>query len=51
MRIRPPTMRSGTADVFCLICNQFQPLYEAAMRRLEARRRRDSNPMLEPAPE
>jgi ribonuclease T len=41
-----------TADVFCLICNQFQPLYEAAMRRLErAPPIGDSNPMLEPAPE
>jgi len=41
-----------TADVFCLICNQFQPLYEAAMRRLErAPSVGESNPMLEPAPE
>jgi ribonuclease T len=41
-----------TADVFCLICNQFQPLYEAAMRRLErAPPVGESNPMLEPAPE
>ena len=24
-----------TADLFCLICNQFQPLYQAAMRKLE----------------
>jgi ribonuclease T len=41
-----------TADVFCLICNQFQPLYEAAMRRLERAPPVDeSNPMLEPAPE
>lgn len=41
-----------TADVFCLICNQFQPLYEAAMRRLErAPSTGESNPMLEPAPE
>jgi ribonuclease T len=41
-----------TADVFCLICNQFQPLYEAAMRRLErAPSVWESNPMLEPAPE
>jgi ribonuclease T len=41
-----------TADVFCLICNQFQPLYEAAMRRLErAPSIGESNPMLEPAPE
>ncbi len=41
-----------TADVFCLICNQFQPLYEAAMRRLERTPSvGESNPMLEPAPE
>ena len=41
-----------TADVFCLICNQFQPLYEAAMRRLEvAAPVGESNPMLEPEPE
>jgi ribonuclease T len=41
-----------TAEVFCLICNQFQPLYEAAMRRLErAPPVGESNPMLEPAPE
>lgn len=41
-----------TADVFCLICNQFQPLYEAAMRRLErAPPVGESNPMLDPAPE
>jgi ribonuclease T len=41
-----------TADVFCLICNQFQPLYEAAMRRLERTPHVDeSNPLLEPAPE
>jgi ribonuclease T len=41
-----------TADVFCLICNQFQPLYEAAVRRLErAPPVGESNPMLEPEPE
>jgi ribonuclease T len=41
-----------TADVFCLICNQFQPLYEAAMRRLEgAAPVGEPNPMLEPEPE
>jgi ribonuclease T len=41
-----------TADVFCLICNQFQPLYEAAMRRLERTPPvGEPNPMLEPAPE
>jgi len=41
-----------TADVFCLICNQFQPLYEAAMRRLEGAAPVDEpNPMLEPEPE
>jgi ribonuclease T len=40
-----------TADLFCLICNQFQPLYEAAMRKLEGTTPVESNPMLEPAPE
>ena len=41
-----------TADLFCLICNQFQPLYEAAMRKLEGSAEpAELNPMLEPAPE
>lgn len=41
-----------TADLFCVVCNQFQPLYEAATERLRAATpAADSNPMLEPAPE
>jgi ribonuclease T len=41
-----------TADLFCVVCNQFQPLYEAAAERLRAAApAADSNPMLEPAPE
>jgi ribonuclease T len=41
-----------TADLFCLICNQFQPLYEAAMRKLEgAPPPTETNPLLEPEPE
>lgn len=41
-----------TADLFCLICNQFQPLYEAAMRKLEGTMPpADMNPLLEPQPE
>ena len=45
-----------TADVFCLICNQFQPIYEAAAQRLAATPPADPatdppNPLLEPAPE
>lgn len=41
-----------TADLFCVVCNQFQPLYEAAAERLKAAApAADSNPMLEPAPE
>lgn len=41
-----------TADLFCVVCNQFQPLYEAAVERLKAAApAADSNPMLEPAPE
>ena len=45
-----------TADVFCLICNQFQPIYEAAARRLASAppagpSGEPPNPLLEPAPE
>jgi ribonuclease T len=41
-----------TADLFCVVCNQFQPLYEAAAQRLAAAPAADEvNPLLEPAPE
>jgi len=41
-----------TADLFCAVCNQFQPLFEAATRRLRDTVDDDpGNPMLEPAPE
>jgi ribonuclease T len=41
-----------TADLFCVVCNQFQPLYEAAAQRLAAAPAADDlNPLLEPAPE
>ena len=41
-----------TADLFCVVCNQFQPLYEAAAQRLAgAPASEDANPLLEPAPE
>ena len=41
-----------TADLFCAICNQFQPLYETAARRLQGTVDTEPpNPMLEPAPE
>jgi ribonuclease T len=41
-----------TADLFCIVCNQFQPLYQAAVERLrEVAPAADPNPMLEPAPE
>ena len=42
-----------TADLFCQICNQFQPLYVAGQRRLAALPAADAepgNPLLEPAP-
>ena len=42
-----------TADLFCQICNQFQPLYVAGQRRLAALPAPDEgpgNPLLEPAP-
>lgn len=41
-----------TADLFCIVCNQFQPLYEAAARRLaDTAPAEPPNPLLEPAPE
>jgi ribonuclease T len=41
-----------TADLFCIVCNQFQPLYEAAARRLAGTEATEPpNPLLEPAPE
>ena len=41
-----------TADLFCIVCNQFQPLYQAAVRRLAGTETKEPpNPLLEPAPE
>lgn len=43
-----------TADLFCAICNEFQPLYEAGLERLEsgpAETAGDANPMVEPSAE
>ena len=41
-----------TAELFCAVCNQFRPLYEAAVQRLRnATDVEPPNPMLEPAPE
>jgi ribonuclease T len=41
-----------TADLFCVVCNQFQPLYEAAAQRLAGTLpAEETNPLLEPAPE
>jgi ribonuclease T len=41
-----------TADLFCVVCNQFQPLYQAAARRLaDTAAADDHNPLLEPEPE
>ena len=42
-----------TADLFCVVCNQFQPIYEAAARRIAAAvpAAEPPNPLLEPAPE
>jgi ribonuclease T len=41
-----------TAELFCAVCNQFRPLYEAAVQRLQnAADVEPPNPMLEPAPE
>jgi ribonuclease T len=43
-----------TAELFCAICNEFRPLYEAGLARLAigpAASAADANPMIEPAPE
>jgi ribonuclease T len=41
-----------TADLFCMVCNQFRPIYEAGVARLvTAPDAEPPNPMLEPAPE
>ncbi|MFZ8985936.1 MAG: ribonuclease T [Steroidobacteraceae bacterium] len=43
-----------TADLFCAICNEFRPLYEAGLARLAtapAASEEDANPMVEPSPE
>jgi ribonuclease T len=41
-----------TAELFCAVCNQFRPLYEAAEQRLRGTADEEPpNPMLEPAPE
>jgi ribonuclease T len=43
-----------TADLFCAICNEFRPLYEAGLTRLAAgpaATGADANPMIEPAAE
>ena len=41
------------ADLFCVVCNQFRPLYEAAAERIAAAAppAEPPNPLLEPAPE
>jgi ribonuclease T len=41
-----------TADLFCIVCNQFRPIFEAASQRLLATADTEPpNPLLEPAPE
>ena len=43
-----------TADLFCIVCNQFRPLYAAAAERIGATPEpaaEPPNPLLEPAPE
>jgi ribonuclease T len=41
-----------TADLFCMVCNQFRPIYEAGLTRLAvAPDPGPTNPLLEPAPE
>ena len=42
-----------TADLFCVVCNQFRPIYEAGLARLAAAPPDPGpvNPQLEPAPE
>lgn len=41
------------ADLFCVVCNQFRPIYEAAAERIAAVQppAEPPNPLLEPAPE
>jgi ribonuclease T len=43
-----------TADLFCAICNEFRPLYEAGLARLESgpeEAPEDANPLVEPSAE
>ena len=42
-----------TADLFCVVCNQFRPIYEAAAERIAAATpsTEPANPLLEPEPE
>jgi len=43
-----------TADLFCAICNEFRPLYQAGLARLEAgpaESAADANPLIEPTAE
>lgn len=41
-----------TADLFCVVCNQFRPIYEAGVARLVGTTVTEPpNPLLEPAPE
>ena len=42
-----------TADIFCAVCNQFQPLFESAQARLAAAGpdTEPGNPLIEPSPE
>ncbi len=42
-----------TADLFCMVCNQFQPIYETAAQRIAVTvpAAEPPNPLLEPAPE
>ena len=42
-----------TADLFCAICNQFQPMFLAGLERQRAMRgpEPEGNPLLEPAEE
>jgi ribonuclease T len=42
-----------TADLFCIICNQFRPLFEAGLERQRVRRgaEPEGNPLLEPSAE
>jgi ribonuclease T len=41
-----------TADLFCAVCNQFRPLFDAAAARIESLvEGEDHNPMVEPSAE